>query len=135
MAALIGTQGLRATVADLAARVDEADDALNLGYLRVQTDLYRLRQSVLKQSQATRFAVSPALTQIADLDNATATREQLSDFYQDVRADKTILKRETAVRDAPVARDGRLAMATNVGMFNNTAFRRCSRHPRRHRRR
>jgi hypothetical protein len=121
LAALIATQGLRATVADLAARVDEADDALNLGYLRVQTDLYRLRQSVLKQSQATRFAVSPALTQIADLDNATATREQLSDFYQDVRADKTILKRETAVRDAPVARDGRLAMATNVGIFNNTA--------------
>jgi hypothetical protein len=120
LAARIGTQGLRATVADLAARVDEADDALNLGYLRVQTDLYRLRQSVLKQSQATRFAVSPALTQIADLDNATATREQLSDFYQEVRADKTILKRETAVRDAATPRDGRLAMATNVGIFNNT---------------
>jgi len=122
LASLIGTQGLRATVADLAARVDEADDALNLGYLRVQTDLYRLRQSVLKQSQATRFAVSPALTQIADLDNASATREQLSDFYQDVRADKTILKRETAVRDAPTPRAGGLAMASSVGVFNNTAF-------------
>ena len=125
LAALIAAQGLRATVADLAARVDEADDALNLGYLRVQTDLYRLRQSVLKQSQATRFAVSPALTQIADLDNATATREQLSDFYQDVRADKTILKRETTVRapaPAPAPRAGSVTSFDNPMVFSNTTF-------------
>jgi hypothetical protein len=87
---LIATNGLRATVADLASRIDEADDAINLGYLRVQTDLYRLRQTVLKSSQASRFAVSPALTQIADLDNASATREQLSDFYDTVRTGKPV---------------------------------------------
>ncbi len=88
--ALIAANGLRATVADLASRIDEADDAINLGYLRVQTDLYRLRQTVLKSSQASRFAVSPALTQIADLDNASATREQLSDFYDTVRTGKPV---------------------------------------------
>lgn len=87
---LIAANGLRATVADLASRIDEADDAVNLGYLRVQTDLYRLRQTVLKSSQASRFAVSPALTQIADLDNASATREQLSDFYDTVRTGKAV---------------------------------------------
>lgn len=85
LAQLITERGLRALVQDLAGRLDEADDAINLGYLRVQTDLYRLRQSVLKQTQATRFAVSPALTQIADLDNASATREQLADFYAAVK--------------------------------------------------
>ncbi|WP_418320185.1 hypothetical protein [Piscinibacter sakaiensis] len=127
LATLIGTQGLSATVADLAARVDEADDALNLGYLRVQTDLYRLRQSVLKQSQATRFAVSPALTQIADLDNATATREQLADFYQDVRADKTILKRDsspTAPTPAPAPRASAAAIGGigSTTVFSNTGF-------------
>lgn len=95
---LIAANGLRATVADLASRIDEADDAINLGYLRVQTDLYRLRQTVLKSSQASRFAVSPALTQIADLDNASATREQLSDFYDTVRTGKPIT--------APADRDG-----------------------------
>lgn len=95
---LIAANGLRATVADLASRIDEADDAVNLGYLRVQTDLYRLRQTVLKSSQASRFAVSPALTQIADLDNASATREQLSDFYDTVRTGKPIT--------APADRDG-----------------------------
>lgn len=92
-------QGLRVTAADLAARLDEADDAINLGYLRVQTDLYRLRQTVLKQGQATRFAVSSALTQIADLDNATATGEQLSAFYEDLKSRATVVQREG---DAPV---------------------------------
>jgi hypothetical protein len=131
LAALIATQGLRATVTDLAARIDDADDALNQGFLRVQTDLYRLRQSVLKQTQATRFAVSPALTQIADLDNAAATREQLADFYQNVRADKTILKRETgsattlaamSLRDmpAPAPRPRDAATALRPGVFSNT---------------
>lgn len=97
LAALIRRQGLRATVNDLVAHLDSANDALDLGFLRVQTDLYRLRQSVLKQTQATRFAVSPALTQIAELDNASATREQLADFYQTVRADKTVLQRDDGV--------------------------------------
>ena len=136
LAALIGTQGLRATVADLGARIDEADDALNLGFLRVQTDLYRLRQAVLKQTQATRFAVSPALTQIADLDNASATREQLADFYADVRADATLLKRESGsgtqleprfvrssvpVAPAPAPRSGVGMASLRPDVFSNTA--------------
>jgi hypothetical protein len=101
LAELIATNGLRTTVADLAGRIDEADDAVNLGYLRVQTDLYRLRQTVLKQSQASRFAVSPALTQIADLDNASATREQLSGFYDEVKS-TTQLNRPEGATTPPV---------------------------------
>ena len=137
LATLLGRQGLRATVEDLAVRIDEADDVLNLGFLRVQTDLYRLRQSVLKQSQATRFAVSPALTQIADLDNATATREQLADFYADLRTGAQPLKRESGtgtqlqprvVRSTTLTRDGPtpapaprdLAIASRPGVFTNT---------------
>ncbi|MDR7271947.1 hypothetical protein J2X20_004621 [Pelomonas saccharophila] len=101
LAALIQANGLRQTVADLSSRSDEADDAVNLGYLRVQTDMYRLRQTVLKTSQASRFAVSPALTQIADLDNASATREQLSDFYGTVKS-ATQLTRPDGATAPPV---------------------------------
>lgn len=101
LAALIQANGLRQTVADLSGRIDEADDAVNLGYLRVQTDMYRLRQTVLKTSQASRFAVSPALTQIADLDNASATREQLSDFYGTVKS-ATQLKRPDGATAPPI---------------------------------
>ena len=101
LAALIQANGLRKTVADLSSRIDEADDAVNLGYLRVQTDMYRLRQTVLKTSQASRFAVSPALTQIADLDNASATREQLSDFYGTVKS-QTQLTRPDGATAPPI---------------------------------
>lgn len=98
LAALIQANGLRQTVDDLSSRIDEADDAVNLGYLRVQTDMYRLRQTVLKQSQASRFAVSPALTQIADLDNASATREQLSDFYGTVKSEAQLTRPDGATK-------------------------------------
>jgi hypothetical protein len=82
---MIESSGLRATIAALKRAVAETNDAIDFGFIRVQSDLYRLRQSVLKQSQATRFAVSPALTQIAELDSAAATREQLSQFYTDIK--------------------------------------------------
>lgn len=85
LARTIQATGLGGAVRALEAAVDRANDAIDFGFVRVQTDLYRLRQSVIKQSQATRFAVSPALTQIAELDNAVATREQLAEFYGAVR--------------------------------------------------
>jgi hypothetical protein len=69
----------------LKASLDKTNDGIDFGFIRVQSDLYRLRQSVLKQSQATRFAVSPALSQIAQLDSAAATREQLAEFYGDIK--------------------------------------------------
>lgn len=107
----VSQQGLIATLDEVAARINEADDAVNLGYLRVQTDLYRLRQSVLKQSQASRFAVSPALTQIADLDNASATRDQLAGFYQEVKAQQV-----PARATVPVFTPKRTAVAVAVDL-------------------
>ena len=94
------------------------DDAVNLGYLRVQTDMYRLRQTVLKQSQASRFAVSPALTQIADLDNASATREQLSDFYGTVKSAAQLTRPDGATKPPtfPIrTRTGGVAVPGAVG--------------------
>ncbi len=85
LAQAIDTQGLRAAMKMLKASLDKTNDGIDFGFLRVQSDLYRLRQSVLKQSQATRFAVSPALSQIAELDSAAATREQLAEFYGDIK--------------------------------------------------
>ncbi len=85
LAQAIDTHGLRTAMKLLKASLDKTNDGIDFGFLRVQSDLYRLRQSVLKQSQATRFAVSPALSQIAELDSAAATREQLAEFYGDIK--------------------------------------------------
>lgn len=82
---LLVASGLRATIAQLKRAVEQSNDAIDLGFVRVQADLYRLRQSVMKQSQATRFAVSPALSQIAEQASAVASREQLAGFYADIK--------------------------------------------------
>jgi hypothetical protein len=85
LAQAIDLHGLRSAMKLLKASLDKTNDGIDFGFIRVQSDLYRLRQSVLKQSQATRFAVSPALSQIAELDSAAATREQLADFYGEIK--------------------------------------------------
>lgn len=97
LAQAIDAHGLRMGMKLLKASLDKTDDGIDFGFIRVQSDLYRLRQSVLKQSQATRFAVSPALSQIAELDSAAATREQLAEFYGDIKQ----TAREASPQSAP----------------------------------
>jgi hypothetical protein len=121
LGALIETRGLRHTIHELKARIASTNDSIDLGFLRVQSDLYRLRQAVLKQSQATRFAVSPALTQIAELDSAVATREQLSKFYDDIKGAEAAPKPASAAPDDGGAPSG--TSASLVGArINPTLF-------------
>ncbi|MCE3258133.1 MAG: hypothetical protein K0Q64_2216, partial [Nitrobacter vulgaris] len=48
----------------LQAKSDTANDHIDLGFLRLQTDIYRMRQKMLSEEAATRLAVSPALASI-----------------------------------------------------------------------
>ena len=45
----------------LQTKSDTANDKIDLGFLRIQTDIYRTRQKMLSTDAATRLAVSPAL--------------------------------------------------------------------------
>jgi hypothetical protein len=98
LSTLLTNEGLNGAAQALRRAIDRGNDQIDFGFVRVQADMYRLRQSVLKQSQATRFAVSPALSQIADLDSAAASREQLSGFFSDIKG--------TQVSTPPAPRDG-----------------------------
>ncbi len=77
--------GLRKFVPFLEGRVRQADDTVDFSYLRIHTNLFRVRQSVLKQDASVRFAISPAIAQIAEFDNAAVSREQLAGFYQSIK--------------------------------------------------
>lgn len=103
LAQAIDRNGLRRAMQLMKASVDKTNDGIDFGFIRVQSDLYRLRQSVLKQSQATRFAVSPALTQIAELDSAAATREQLAEFYGDIKQATRQASPQAAPASTPTA--------------------------------
>ena len=77
--------GLEPFIWFLQAKVDRANDTIDLGFLRVQTDIYRIRQSILGVSAATRLATSPVLAGIAKGDTAVATRESLSRFLEEAK--------------------------------------------------
>ena len=74
-------RGVAGFIAYLKARADRADDLVDYGFIKVQTDVYRVRQLVLGTTAATRLAVSPALATIAQAETAVASQEQISTFY------------------------------------------------------
>ncbi|MBZ0316277.1 MAG: hypothetical protein K8L91_07660, partial [Anaerolineae bacterium] len=73
--------GLEAYIRLLDEKIAQADDKIDFGFLRVHTDIYRIRQLVLSNESAIRLAVSPALADIAKGQSASATKEEISSFY------------------------------------------------------
>lgn len=79
----LGVQGLAAL---LRARADRADDFTDYGFVKVQTDVYRVRQLVLGSTAASRLTVSPALASIAQAETAVASQAQIADFVASLRS-------------------------------------------------
>jgi hypothetical protein len=79
--AQLDVRGLEGFIDYLTSRADRADDLVDYGFIKVQTDVYRVRQLVLGTTAATRLAVSPALATIAQAETAVASQEQISTFY------------------------------------------------------
>lgn len=82
--AQLDLRGVEGFIAFLRSRADRADDLVDYGFVKVQTDVYRVRQLVLGTTAATRLAVSPALATIAQAQTAVASQQQISTFYQEL---------------------------------------------------
>jgi hypothetical protein len=78
--------GLEGFVAYLKSRADRADDLVDYGFVKVQTDIYRIRQLMLGTTAATRLAVSPALASIAQADTAVASQTQIASFIAGLKS-------------------------------------------------
>lgn len=78
-------RGLEGFIAYLKARADRTDDLVDFNFVKVQTDIYRVRQIILGSSAATRLAVSPALAGIAQAETAVATTERISGFFNELK--------------------------------------------------
>jgi hypothetical protein len=81
--------GLEKFIDFLQAKVGRANDKVDTGFLRVQTDIYRIRQIMLGTSAATRLATSPALASIAQGESAVATREDIAAFRKATQTTST----------------------------------------------
>lgn len=77
--------GLTQFINLIQSKIDRANDTIDLGFLRVQTDIYRIRQSILGTTAASRLTTSPVLAGIARGETAVATRESLSRFLEEAR--------------------------------------------------
>jgi hypothetical protein len=80
--------GLEKFIEFLEQKVKEADDKVDLGFVRSQTDIYRTRQLMLGNLKASRLATSPALASIAKGLTAAGTREDISTFLQSLEETK-----------------------------------------------
>jgi|GEM_PF-1368166 len=77
--------GIEAYIDFLQEKINKADDRVEFGFLRLRTDIYRVRQMMLGNETGTKLATSPALAEIAKGDSAIATKEELSTFYQRIK--------------------------------------------------
>jgi hypothetical protein len=78
------SKGVRKFVDDLQAKLDHADDRVDMGFLETQTAIYKLRQLILGNTVGTRLATSPTLATIAQGESAASTRRDLQDFLDSV---------------------------------------------------
>ena len=95
--------GVDGFIAYLKGRADRADDLVDFNFLKVQTDIYRVRQLVLGSTAATRLAVSPALAGIAQAETAAASTERIAGFYDELK-EASALTQARAAEAAPAPR-------------------------------
>ena len=80
----LSTNGLQHFINRISAKLQKANDLLDLAFLTAQTDIYRYRQNVLNTTDATRLAVSPVLANIASGDTAEATAQNIQGYLASI---------------------------------------------------
>lgn len=87
----------------LQTKIDQADDCVEFGFLRLRTDIYRVRQMMVGNEVGTKLATSPALAEIAKSESAVAAKQELTDFYSRIKqtaASENVT--ETTTTEAPI---------------------------------
>lgn len=76
----LDANGLQAFLDRIDARVDKADDLINVHYLQTQTNIYRFRTNVLDANAVSRLVTSPIIANIAQRETAVATAQDLQSY-------------------------------------------------------
>lgn len=79
--ATVDETGLDAFLTAIEGRLKATNDAIDLGFVRARSDIYRVRQIMLGADAASRLVTSPSLADLASRDEgARATSKGISDF-------------------------------------------------------
>jgi hypothetical protein len=81
--------GLDAYLEEVEAKISATNDAIDVGFIRARSDIYRVRQFMLGSDTASRLVTSPSLADLALRDEgARATSEGIGKFIENVRTRK-----------------------------------------------
>jgi hypothetical protein len=81
--------GLDSYLAEVEAKISATNDAIDVGFIRARSDIYRVRQFMLGADSASRLVTSPSLADLALRDEgARATSEGISKFIDLARTRK-----------------------------------------------
>jgi hypothetical protein len=116
----IRSRGVAGAISYLRDRADRLDDAIDAGFLRVQTDTYRLRQKVLDAEDAGRLLVSPVLAGIAKAETASLSQAQLSAYLKSLKQPTSQSPPPAAAPSAPDAASA-IPFVPQLNLFNATA--------------
>jgi len=119
--------GIEEYVQFLEHKVDQANDRIEFGFLRLRTDMYRVRQMMLGNEVGTKLATSPALAEIAKGQSAVATKNELSSFYQRIKQAKTKKGGDAdggdiSPTDSPTGGGGRFSISRKGSMPRGETF-------------
>ena len=83
--------GLDAYLTEVRAKISATNDAIDIGFIRARSDIYRVRQFMLGADSASRLVTSPSLADLALRDEgARATSEGISKFIDAARSNKAL---------------------------------------------
>jgi len=98
--AKLDENGLSEFLAEVEGRLKATNDAVDLGFVRARSDIYRVRQIMLGADSASRLVTSPSLADLAARDEgARATSRGISEFLLNVG----VLKGPGSPAPTPVA--------------------------------
>jgi len=99
--------GVRPFLAELRRLTGEADDVIDLGFARLQADIYRIRQIMLDNEEATKLATFPILAGLAKGSNAVATNAGLKAHFT---AQKALRASQPGAAPPPAAGEATLRL-------------------------
>ncbi|MCC6875770.1 MAG: hypothetical protein IT378_15795 [Sandaracinaceae bacterium] len=82
---LLATGGVAGLIAILEEKIDRAEDAVDFGFMMVQSATFRAREHLLGRDAAQRMAASPLLSDLADVIHPNIDANQLQKFFDDVK--------------------------------------------------
>lgn len=84
-------RGIDSYLGEIEARLKATNDAIDLGFVRARSDIYRVRQFMLGGDAASRLVTSPSLADLALRDEgARATSEGIGKFIEAVKTRKPL---------------------------------------------